>query len=313
MGYLDTARKTVHKLKNKDSGMNTRQQHTIQHNDNVHNELHTSPIRYLPTPYSSTNSLSTCAISAKSVLSLTARSVPEECAKSAKSVLSPPTRPEPAEECAKSAESVKRSTPPPRLSPAPLSNCDQSPWDPLVASLIRRWLTRQLDASWPVDWGYHAPAELCQRLRTDADAAFEAQDLAGVYQALAAFQEAVIPLFVQKHPKRRTAAFRHPWWPARSRCLLWKTQPEAPCPDCGSKRFWRADSRGFVCDTCCSPVACEPVERFTLTRITPDAAVPGKLIWWHKNQDPPTWRLKEYPSMNDPAPYPVQRRWPQLK
>lgn len=36
---------------------------------------------------------------------------------------------------------------------------------------------------------YHAPAELCQQLRADADAAFLNQDLAAVHQALAVFQE----------------------------------------------------------------------------------------------------------------------------
>jgi hypothetical protein len=160
-----------------------------------------------------------------------------------------------------------------------------------------------------VDWGYSAPVELCQRMSVTAAAAFDAHDIGGVYQAMAAFQEAVIPLFFQKYPKRRTAAFRFVWWPASSRCLLWKTQPQAPCPECGGKCFWRADSRGFVCEKCCPAVACEPVERFTLTRNMPNAPLPGKLIWWHKNQAPPTWQLKEYASMADRTPYPVQRRW----
>ena len=70
------------------------------------------------------------------------------------------------------------------------------------------------------------------------------------------------------------------------------------------QRFWRADARGFVCEKCCPAVACEPVE-LQLTRELPDAALPGKLIWWHTNASPPTWRLKEYASMDDPAPYPV--------
>jgi hypothetical protein len=143
-------------------------------------------------------------------------------------------------------------------------------------------------------------------MQADAEAAFDAQDIAAVYEALAAFQAAVIPLFFQKHPKRRTAAFRFVWWPLNSRCLLWKTQPEAPCPDCGGRSFWRADARGFVCEKCCPAVACEPVERFTLTQEKPDAPPPGKLIWWHKNQSPPTWRLIEYAHMDDPAPFPVQ-------
>ena len=160
---------------------------------------------------------------------------------------------------------------------------------------------------------YHAPAELCQQLRADADAAFLNQDLAAVHQALAVFQDVIIPLFHQAHPKRRTAAFRYVWWPMQSRCLLWKTQPETPCPDCGSRRFWRADARGFVGEACCPPLACEPAERFTLASETPNASPPGKLIWWHKNQSPPTWQLKEYASKDDPAPFPVQFRWPPLK
>jgi hypothetical protein len=150
-------------------------------------------------------------------------------------------------------------------------------------------------------------------MQADAAVAFDAQDIAGVYGALAAFREAVIPLFNQACPKPRTAALRFVWWPHTSRCLLWKTQPESPCPECGGRTFWRADARGFVCEKCCPAVACEPVERFTLTQEKPEATLPGKLIWWHKNASPPTWRLKEYRCMNDPAPYPVQRKWPHLK
>jgi hypothetical protein len=30
-----------------------------------------------------------------------------------------------------------------------------------------------------------------------------------------------------------------------------------------------------VCCKCCPPLACQPVERFTLTHATPDAALPG--------------------------------------
>lgn len=195
----------------------------------------------------------------------------------------------------------------------PASPDDKSRWDPLLACLLRDWLNLHLDASWPVDWGYRAPPELCQKLRADAAAAFANQDLAAVYEALAAFQKAVAPLFYQAHPKPRTLAFRFVWWPNTSRCLLWKTQPEAPCPACAGRHFWRVDARGFVCEKCCPAVACEPVERFTFTQEKPDATLPGKLIWWHKNALPPTWRLKEYASMNDPAPYPVESsvRWSQ--
>jgi len=232
------------------------------------------------------------------------------CDKSDISDESPTNSPDPiSTDCDISDQSDKRSFLSPDV-PSP-RECDKSdisdksPWDPILASLLHGHMKQRFSGDYPKDFGFRVPDETCRTLQEEVQAAFDRKDIAAAYVAIIRYQDVVYELFRQHHPKRRTAAFRHPWWPNRSHCLIWKTPPQAPCPECAGRHFWRIDGRGFLCRDCCPPLACKPVEQFELTEETPEAAPPKRLVWWNRNQYPPVWLLREYELNNTPM-YPPE-------